>query len=497
MEKKEDGGKLSRREFIGITATAAAGFTILPNHVISGLGHKAPSDKLNIAGIGIGGKGKVNLRNMVGQNIVALCDVDWDYAAPVFKKYPKAKKYKDFRKMLEQQKDIDACVIATPDHTHVHPAMMAMSMGKHVYVQKPLTHTVWESRKLAQAAGKYKVATQMGNEGHSSDNVRKLAELIWNGTIGEIREAHAWSDRPIWPQGLKKPENSMDVPDYLDWDLFIGPAEYTPYHSDYHPWSWRAWWDFGTGALGDMGCHILDTVFYSLKLKYPTHAQASSTTVFSESAPNASRVEFTFPARSSLTNLNLPEVKVTWHDGGLQPPRPKEMPAGKSLATNGNLFIGTKGKIWCNQYASEILVLPTDMNYSEPPEMVKRIPDHPLGGGRHEMDWVRACKESPENRRKPASDFEYAGPLSEMVLMGNLAVRLQKLNKKLEWDGENMKFKNISPNEEIQVVTSHEYKKVEGHPRFHTDHKTLNAYDAAREWVKHSYRDGWEWKWNV
>ncbi|MEF8845754.1 MAG: Gfo/Idh/MocA family oxidoreductase [Bacteroidales bacterium] len=491
---------MSRRTFLTTTAKSAVGITVLPSHVISGLGHTSPSDKLNIAGIGIGGKGKANLANMIGQNIVALCDVDWDYAAPVFRQYPGAEKYKDFRRMLDKQKDIDACVIATPDHTHFHPAIKAMTMGKHVYLQKPLTHSVWESRQLAEAAKKYKVATQMGNEGHSNDNVRKIAEIIWNGTIGEVREAHAWSDRPIWPQGLEPPEKSMEVPDSLDWDLFIGPAADRPYHSDYHPWSWRAWWDFGTGALGDMGCHILDTVFYALKLKYPTHAQASSTLVYKESAPNASQVEYTFPPRSSMREVNFPEVKVTWHDGGLKPPRPDEMPPGESMGAGGNLFIGTRGKLICDQYGVNYRLLPVDKEYSDPPEMVERIPDHsekvgPWGkeGGRHEMDWVRACKESPENRREASSNFEYAGPLTEMVLMGNLAMRLQGLHKKLAWDGEKMEFKNIRPEETLQVVTSHEYKKVEGRPRFHTDHKTLDAYQSAREWVRHTYRNGWEW----
>src|SRR6056297_3685303 len=226
----------SRRNFIGTTAAAFAGISVIPSHAVAGLGHTPPSDKLNIAGIGIGGKGKVNLRNMVGQNIVALCDVDWDYSGEVFKTYPKAKKWKDFRRMLEKQKDIDAVVIATPDHTHAVQAMMAMQLGKHVYCQKPLTHSVWEARQLTEAARKYQVATQMGNEGHSNDNVYKVTELIQAGIIGDVYEVHASTNRPIWPQGLERPEEKMKIPDKLDWDLFLGTAPYRPYHEAYHPW---------------------------------------------------------------------------------------------------------------------------------------------------------------------------------------------------------------------------------------------------------------------
>jgi len=250
---KNRSNQISRRKFIGATSTIMAGITVVPRHAIAGLGHLPPSDKLNIAGIGIGGKGKVNLANMVGQNMVAMCDVDWDYAEKVFKTYSKAKKYKDFRKMFEAQKDIDAVVIATPDHSHALQAMIAMQLGKHVYCQKPLTHSVWESRQLTEAAKKYKVATQMGNEGHSDDDVRKVTELIHSGIIGDVYEVHAVTNRPIWPQGLHRPKEVHKIPNTLDWDLFIGPAKHRLYNEAYHPWSWRAWWDFGTGALGDMG----------------------------------------------------------------------------------------------------------------------------------------------------------------------------------------------------------------------------------------------------
>lgn len=482
---------LTRRKFIGTTATVFAGISIIPSHAVAGLGHVPPSDKLNIAGIGVGGKGRVNLRNMPGQNIVALCDVDWDYAEPVFKTYPKAKKWKDFREMLEKQKDIDAVVIATPDHSHAVQAMMAMQKGKHVYCQKPLTHSVWESRQLTAAAKKYKVATQMGNEGHSDDEVREVTELIHAGVIGEVAEVHVTTNRPIWPQGLQRPTETQKIPKKLDWDLFLGTAPFRPYNEAYHPWSWRAWWDYGTGALGDMGCHVLDVPFYALNLNYPTRVQSSSTLVNTESAPQASQVEYIFPARKNLPNCAMPELKLVWHDGGLTPERPKELPVGTSLA-EVNLYIGTKGKIISRNYGEGYKVLLDD--YKKPIQTIERVKDHSLGGGRHEMDWVRACKENAETRKEACSNFAYSGPLSEMVLMGNLAIRLQGLERELEWDGINMKFKNIDADEDIRLITSNVYKKENMQPSFKTDWKKVNALEFANEMIKHKYKEGWGWE---
>ncbi len=493
--KQSSKNSFSRRTFVGRSAAAAVGLTILPSHVISGLGHIAPSDKLNIAGIGIGGKGAVNLRNMVGQNIVALCDVDWDYAAKVFETYPKAKKWKDYRKMLDEQKDIDACMIATPDHTHALPALQAMQAGKHVYVQKPLTHSVWESRQLTLAAKKYKVATQMGIEGHSNDNVRKVTEYIWSGAIGEIREAHTWTNRPIWPQGLERPTEKVKVPETLDWDLFLGPANWRPYHPAYTPWDWRGWWDFGTGALGDMGCHVMDLPFYALKLGYPATVEASSTPVNRESPPIASRIEYTFPARKDLPNLALPEVKFTWSDGGLLPPRPEELPDGEVLGdwSGGCMFVGTKGKIISANYGSGYKLLPLDKNFPEPEETLERVKDDPLGGGRHEMDWVRACKEDRKDRKEACASFDYAGPETETVLMGNLAIRLQQLNRKLIWNGKKMKIKNISLEDKLkfrkqpEIMTNKDIDKRFAEPEW----EELSAEEIANEWINHTYREGW------
>lgn len=482
---------ITRRNFIGTAASAVAGITVIPSHAVASLGHIAPSDKLNIAGIGVGGKGRVNLRNMPGQNIVALCDVDWDYAEGVFKTYPKAKRWKDFREMLEKQKDIDAVVIATPDHTHAVQAMMAMQLGKHVYCQKPLTHTIWEARQLTEAAKKYKVATQMGNEGHSNDEVREVTELIRAGIIGDVYEVHASTNRPIWPQGLHRPEEVHQVPDSLDWDLFIGTAPYRPFNEAYHPWSWRAWWDYGTGALGDMGCHVLDVPFYALNLQYPTRVQSSSTLVNTESAPQASRVEYIFPGRDGQSGSAMPELKLVWYDGGITPHRYDDLPAEVDLEQI-NMYIGTKGKIISGNYGSRYKVLVD--SYQKPPKEIERIPNHPLGGGRHEMDWVRASKEDADSRKEACSNFSYAGPLTEMVLMGNLAIRLQDLKRELEWDGKNMKFKNIDPAENISLIQSHVYKKVNKQPQFNTDRKKVNALEFASEMIKHDYREGWGWE---
>jgi predicted dehydrogenase len=472
----------TRREFVGATAVTAAGFTILPSQVVSGLGHKAPTDKLNIAGIGVGGKGQVNLKNMSSENIVALCDIDWNYAAKTFNQYPSAKKYMDFRIMLsEMHKDIDAVMIATPDHTHAVCALAAMQLGKHVYVQKPLTHTVYESRMLLEASRKYKVVTQMGNEGHSSDSVAEVCELIWSGAIGTVDKVEAWTDRPIWPQGLTRPPQGMWLPEGINWDLFIGPAAMRPYHSAYHPWNWRGWWDFGTGALGDMACHVLDIVFAALKLGHPDTVEASSSTFNNESAPNCSLIRYNFPSREDIGKLKMPALDVVWYDGGLLPSRPDSLPDGIELGQgkNGVIFHGSKGKLVCGNYGSGYKLLPEEKfaKLVKPPKTVRRIEVH------HEMDWVRACKESPETRVLPASNFEYACPLNEMVVMGNLAVRMQGLQKKLKWDGENMTFTNLSDNDKIKVSTG-----IPG-----SDPKTLelNAKQFSAELVKTNYRKGW------
>ena len=471
--------QISRRHFLGLTATTAGMFTIVPSYAVSGLGHVAPSDKLNIAGIGIGSKGDVNLNNMRTENIVALCDIDWQYAKRCFERFPDAKQYVDYRKMFDEMgKSIDAVVIATPDHTHAVIAMPAMQLGKHVYVQKPLTHSVYESRVLLEASRRYKVVTQMGNEGHSNDSLSEVCELIWSGAIGEIARVDVWTDRPIWPQGLSRPQQEMPLPDHIDWDLFIGPAPMRPYHRAYHPWDWRGWWDFGTGALGDMACHNLDAVFAALKLGHPTSVEASSSAINTEGAPAASIIHYDFPARPREGNINMPALKVCWYDGGLLPKRPEEFPDLR-LVDNGIIFHGSNGILTCQNYGSRPRLFPESKfeNLQKPAPILRRV------GMSHEMDWVRACKESPENRVMPLSNFEYSGPLNEMVVMGNLAVRLKSLNKRLTWDGDKMQITNLTDSDVIRVPN--------GIPNQEPRMVTLNAKEAAEEYIRHTYRQGW------
>jgi len=483
----------SRRNFIGTTAAAFAGISVIPSHAVAGLGHTPPSDKLNIAGIGIGGKGSVNLRNMPGQNMVAMCDVDWDYANPVFEEYPKAKKWKDYRKMLEEQKDIEAVVIATPDHTHAVSAAAAMELGKNVYLQKPLTHSVWESRYLTELAQKTGVVTQMGNEGHSNDTVYEVAEVVQSGCLGEVKEAHVWTNRPIWRQGMPAPTEEVKVPDTLDWELFIGPAKMRAYNPEYHPWIWRGWWDFGTGALGDMGCHLLDVPNYALQLGAPTAFQASSSLVNTESAPVSAQVTYKFPARKNLPYCALPELNLTWYDGGLMPPRPFHLPVDAPMNPGGGfMLVGEKAILIAESYGAKWKVY-KDGEEIVPETRVKleRIPDAEEGGGRHEMHFVNCCK----NGGKPASRFEYAGPFNEMVVMGNLAVRMQSLQKTLLWDSENMKVTNISPDERLSTTKLTPFSSdvvtldVE---RQSKETVRWNAQEKCEEWIKHTYKNGWK-----
>lgn len=490
-ENKHKESGIDRRSFIRNASLATAGFMIMPSHVISGLGHRMPSDKLNIVGVGVGGRGGGVIRAVKSENILALCDVDWKYSTKIFNEFPDAKKYYDWRVMFDElHESIDAVVVGTPDHTHAIISINAMKMGKHVYCEKPLTHSVWESREMTRIANEYKVATQMGNQGNSGEGIRQVCEWVWDGAIGEIREAHAWTNRPIWPQGLERPSDSEPIPDTLKWDLFLGPAKSRPYNSIYTPWNWRGWWDFGTGALGDMACHIMDPIFMALNLKYPSKVQASSTLFNTESPPLAETVKYVFPERPKFKNVEMPEVTVTWWDGGLLPPRPEELPAGETMARDSNggcLLIGSKGKIMVGCYGRKPFLLPLDYDesYQRPAPELRRVILS------HEMDWVRACKESPESRIEASSYFGYAGPMNEMVVMGVVAVRLQDLKRELEWDGENMRFTNISDRDEIRVVLSDKFEIIDGHPHFDTQHETMNAKAAAEEYIRHTYRQGW------
>lgn len=480
---------ISRRKFLRTGAKAALGLTIIPNTVLGkSFGHVAPSDKLNILGIGVGGRGAAVLKNMESQNIIGLCDVDWKYSKHIFDRFPKAKTFYDYRKMYEELgKSADAVMVATADHTHAIVAADAMTMGKHVYCEKPLTHSVYESRLLTKLADKYKVATQMGNQGSSGPGVRQVCEWIWNGEIGEITKVEAFTDRPIWPQGLNRPEISETPPSTLNWDLFIGPAKYRDYNPIYTPWNWRGWWDFGTGALGDMACHILHPVFKGLKLGYPTKVQGSSTLLLTDCAPNAQMVKFTFPSRDNMPKVNMPEVEVYWYDGGLKPMRPEGMPPNKDMndAGGGVIFHGTKDTLICGCYGKDPWLL-SGRNPSAP-KVLREVTES------HEMDWVRACKEKPANRVETASPFSEAGPFNEMVVMGVLAIRLQALNQELNWDGQNMTFTNIPPDATIRTVIKDGFQIKDGHPTFDkTMTDPVNALAYSKELIKHTYRDGWK-----
>ena len=434
----------NRRSFIK-TLAAMATVQIVPSYIIGANGQTPPSERLNIAGIGVGGMGAQNLKRIVkGANIVALCDVDHSYAAPTFKEYPDAKIYVDYRELLEKQKDVDACLIATPDHTHAPIAMAAMRAGKHVFVQKPLAHSVNEVRAMTEAAREYKVVTQMGNQGHSNESARQICEWIWSGAIGEVRDIHAWTNRPVWPQGIEvgRPVETPPVPQGLDWDKWIGPAPMRPYHPTYTPQSWRAWWDFGTGSLGDLGCHILDPVFWAMKLKYPIAVEGCISTYWegfwkmtepkNEMYPRSSIVRYSFAAREEM-----PALKLTWWDGGLMPPRPAGLAQGRMMGDSdgGVLFNGDKGTLMCGCYGRHPQLLPASRmkDYPLPKPTLPRIPDGEKG---HEADWLRACKGGAPS----CSNFDYSGPLSELVLMGNLAVRFP--GRELLWDGPKMEVTN-------------------------------------------------------
>jgi predicted dehydrogenase len=441
----------NRRAFLGRTGLAA-GFLIVPSGVL--FGAVSPNEKLNIAGIGIGGQGAWDLEQVAGENIIALCDVDSDYAAHTFKQYPKAKPYRDFRVMLEKEKGIDAVVVATPDHWHALVSITAMKHGKHVYCEKPLTRTVREARRVAQTAREAKVATQMGNQGMAFEGNRLINEWIAAGAIGVVREVHVWSDRPThkgkmplwWAQGIERPTDTPPVPATLDWDLWLGPAPQRPYHSAYAPFRWRGWWDFGTGGLGDMGIHNLAPVFSALKLGAPSNVSASSTPVFKETVPVACTVHYEFPARDGQ-----PPIKLHWYDGGLLPTRPDALEDDRELnPEDGIIFIGDKGTMLVEGWGGEKpMLLPEsrDKEYQRPPKTLPRS----IG---HHQEWIKACKTGSPTR----SDFaEFSGPLTEAVLLGSACVR--NGGEKLLWDSANLKITNSK---------------------------------EANQWLHYDYRPGWD-----
>lgn len=459
----------SRRSFVKNTSLATAGFFIVPRHVL-GRGFVAPSDKLYVAGIGVGGKGESDILEFAKSphvTIVSLCDVDDRLAKNARQRYPKATYYKDYREMLRKQgKGIDAVSVSTPDHTHAVAALAAMQMGKHVYVQKPLTHDIYEARVLTEAARKYKVVTQMGNQGASDEGVRKMQDWYNAGLIGDATTIHCWTNRPTWPQGFGKPKGGEAIPKELDWKLWLGPNDWEEYSKHYVPFSWRGYYSFGTGALGDMGCHIIDPAFKTVGLGYPSEVECSIATVYEptgpayypESFPAASTLKLKFPGKSGK-----PDVKLYWTDGGLLPERPEELAPEEAMgdSSGGAINVGTKGKMMCSTYGSNPTLLPTSRTAeAKAPQTVARVPEG------HYLQWVNACM-AGYGKKELSSSFDYAGPLTESILMGNLALRAWNVKdgagkftgrKKLLWDAANMKITN---------------------------------YDAANQFVKRDYKNGY------
>jgi predicted dehydrogenase len=501
MNAKDSKDEVSRRSFIRNAAVTGAAVSIVPRHVL-GRGFTPPSDKFNVACVGVGGMGRSNLINLASQNIVALCDVDWGYtdknlsrldtdisnlqahidhpdAAPATGKpapkidpekskerldnilhlkndlIPKAKRYSDYRKMLDQQKDIDGVVIATPDHMHATIALACMDVGKHVYVQKPLCWSVDEARRLSKRAAETKLATQMGNQGRSLDDTRTAVEYIWSGAIGEVREIHVWTDRPVgfWPQGVPRPKAAVEpldalkwdqsgvdarlaaamagnypVPETLSWDLFLGVGPEVPYHPIYHPFNWRGWTDWGCGAIGDMGAHLLDVSMWALNLGLPTSIETVSTPFNGASYPSGELIFYEFPARGSM-----PPVKLTWYDGGLMPQKPEELGDEELIKEGGAIIVGSKGKLMHNTYGAHPRLLPQSLQESagKPPEKLARIP-----GEAHELNWVDAAKGKGETD----SPFSYAAKLTEVMLLGVVALRA---GRKINYDGANMRITNV------------------------------------------------------
>jgi predicted dehydrogenase len=411
---------------------------------------RAPSanEKIRIAIVGVGGRGGAHVGNesVKAEQVVALCDIDDHMLDHAAKTYPKAQKFNDFRKLFDQiGKDIDAVICATPDHTHAVVAARALKEGKHLYCEKPLTHTVYEAHVLGELAKKNpKLITQMGNQGHSHNGARDVVELVRAGTIGPIREVHAWTDRPIWPQGIDRPQDSSPVPKHIHWDLWLGPMPARPYHEKtYHTFNWRGWWDFGTGALGDMACHVVDTAFWALDLQHPTSIESTCEGLKPETGPKWSNITYEFPARGKL-----PPVKFTWYDGKKFPPialaekygitTGKDEKKRPGYASNGSLLIGEKGAVILDTYGENYKLLPEkDFEGFKPPaQTIARVP------GGHMKDWVDGIKEG----RQACSNFDYATALTGMVLLGNLSLRT---GKKIEWDAKQMRATNSSEADEL------------------------------------------------
>lgn len=482
-ENKKAAQENARRKFLKAGVVAAAGFMIVPRHVLGGKGFTAPSDRLVIASVGVGGKGTSDIKSFYDSgkaDIGFLCDVDDRKAAVSRGRFPKAKYYKDWREMFDKEaKNFDAVSVSTPDHNHAITTMAAMQLGKHVYVQKPLTHDIYEARMLTEAAKRYKVVTQMGNQGASGDGVRKLKEWYDSGAIGDVHTIYSWTNRPIWPQGVPWPKEKAKVPAELDWNLWLGTAAYTDYVEGIAPFGWRGFWEYGTGALGDMGCHLIEAPFSVLNLKYATDVQASVGAVYvenfkrsytPESCPPSSHVTLTFPK----TNKTKGPVTLHWMDGGIQPARPEELGANEVFGdgNHGTLFIGTKGKMVCGSYGARPQLLPTSRTSSF--KVKNTIAKVPGGMEGHYAQWVEACI-AGYGKKEVSSPFEVAGPLTEALLMANLAIRGIDVQRP-KADGSGVDY----PGRKIKLLWDNQKMRV-------------TNFDEVNAFVKREYRKGWTW----
>jgi predicted dehydrogenase len=469
----------SRRDFIKKTTVAAAGFMIVPRFVL-GRGYVAPSDRLLIASIGVGGKGQSDVAMFAKSgkaDIAFLCDVDTRRAAKSVAAFPKAKFYKDWREMLDKEhKNFDAVSVSTPDHNHAIQTLAAMQLGKHVYVQKPMTHDIYEARILTQAAKKYKVVTQMGNQGASNDGTRIMKEWYDAGLIGDVHTIHAWTDRPVWPQGIPWSTVKTEIPKELDWDLWLGTAPNKNYVDKLVPFNWRGWWDYGTGALGDMGCHLLETPFSVLNLKYAKDVQCSVGSVyvdefkrgyFPESCPPSSHVTLTFP-KTEKTNG---DVTVHWMDGGIQPERPAELGPNEIFGDGGNgtLFTGTKGKMMCDTYGLNPRLLPLSKN--ENLQVAKKYARVEGGSDGHYKQWIEGAI-AGYGKHELSSGFEVAGPLTEALLMANLAIRGYDIQKEVLGE-------DTFPGRSAKLLWDNDQMKI-------------TNFDEVNQFIKRNYREGWK-----
>lgn len=474
---------MKRRNFIKKTAGATVAFSIVPSFVL-GKTHIPPSDTLYVGAIGVGGRGAGVVRDLATTKkvkFVALCDVDDDMAKGSYSAHPKARRYKDFRKLYDAHiNEIDAVMVATPDHTHATIALPFMRAKKHAYVEKPLTHNIHEARLMANVAKEKNIVTQMGNQGSSSEGIRVAQEWIDSGVIGTIKKVDCWTNRPVWPQGLRNINKGEPIPPTLDWDLWLGPAQDRPYHSAYLPFKWRGWWDFGTGGLGDMGCHIMETPFRTLGLGSPYEAEASCTTVWAGDFVEADYNKACPP--SSIVRLKFDTVKhgkvdLNWYDGGIMPDLPDELKDGEFIGdwSGGSVFYGTKGMLVTDCYSGNPRLLPSNtMKYFKTPEPT--LPRIKNGSSGHALNWVEACMTGI----KTSSPFSYAGPLTESVLMGNLAIKA-------------FQYKVLKEGKTQSDWAPFDYP---GRRKLLWDGKAMRVtnYEKANDWVTRDYRKGWEVK---